>query len=341
MRSTRTMLGLADRARIIDLFENVMRGKVADALTEFRNQYDAGADPVALLTDLAEFCHLVTRIRFVPEVANDFSLTEDERLRGKEYAQTLSTRTLSRAWQMLLKGITETAESNRPVSTAEMVLIRLAHTADLPTLDEALKGLDAAGPATSLPASQPVNGGSTGPSAMLKSVAGGAPQRVIAPTPQQAPSVEAAPLVTIASLKDLADLAEKKRDIHLRLLVEKYVRLVRVEQGRLDINLAEAAPKTLAGDLSKKLQEWTGQRWMVSVSAEMGGQTLDEVKNDHRSTLLNDAKSDPDVAAILARFPGAKIIDVKIAGDASLPESIEIELPAIENLAPDDDMDDN
>ncbi len=130
----RTMLGLADRARIVDLFEHLMKGDAAAALTEFRAQYDVGADPVAVLTDLAEFNHLVTRLRFVPSAASDASLSEDERRRGAEFAKALSVRVLSRTWQMLLKGIPEVQASNRPVSAAEMVLIRVAHAADLPTL---------------------------------------------------------------------------------------------------------------------------------------------------------------------------------------------------------------
>ncbi|TKD38482.1 MAG: DNA polymerase III subunit gamma/tau, partial [Mesorhizobium sp.] len=141
--AVRAMLGLADRARIVDLFEHVMKGDVAAALAEFRNQYDTGADPAAVLTDLAEFNHLVTRLRFVPTALEDASLSEDERRRGADFAKALSVRVLSRTWQMLLKGIPEVQSSNRPVSAAEMVLIRLAHAADLPTLDEALKSLEA------------------------------------------------------------------------------------------------------------------------------------------------------------------------------------------------------
>ncbi|TIP86070.1 MAG: DNA polymerase III subunit gamma/tau, partial [Mesorhizobium sp.] len=140
--AVRAMLGLADRARIVDLFEHVMKGDVAAALAEFRNQYDTGADPAAVLTDLAEFNHLVTRLRFVPTALDDASLSEDERRRGADFAKALSVRVLSRTWQMLLKGIPEVQSSNRPVSAAEMVLIRLAHAADLPTLDEALKSLE-------------------------------------------------------------------------------------------------------------------------------------------------------------------------------------------------------
>jgi DNA polymerase III subunit gamma/tau len=340
----RVMLGLADRARVIDLFEFLMRGKMNEALNEFREQYDSGADPVAILTDLSEFCHLVTRIRFVPETANDFSLTQDERERGKAFAETLSTRTLSRAWQMLLKGITETGESNRPSTTAEMALIRLAHATDLPPLEEVVKGLESA-PQAPAPGQTP-NGNPPGPSAMLKSVAGGAPLRASMPAsqPVSAPaqmSPEPAPQVVIASLADIADLAGKRRDIAFRIQLEKYVSLVKLEPGRIDINLADGAPKTLAGDLSKRLQDWTGQRWMVSVSAEKSGQTLEQAASQRRDGLLADAKADPDVAAILARFPGARIIDVKILGAPIAEESGEMDVPILENAAPDEDMEEN
>src|SRR3954468_7439572 len=138
----RQMLGLADRTRTIDLFEAVMRGDMTAALTELREQYDTGADPAVVLADLAEFTHFVTRIKIVPDVADDVSLAETERARGRAFAEKLSMRVLSRAWQMLLKGITEVEESGRPVAAAEMVLVRLAYAADLPTPDEVIRSLD-------------------------------------------------------------------------------------------------------------------------------------------------------------------------------------------------------
>ncbi len=140
--AVRAMLGLADQARIIDLFEFIMKGNVVSALHELRSQYDAGADPCTILTELADFNHLVTRLRFTPEIAEDLSLTEDERLRSLDFSQKLSIPVLSRNWQMLLKGLQEVSQTARPLQAAEMLLIRLAHTADLPTLDEALKKLN-------------------------------------------------------------------------------------------------------------------------------------------------------------------------------------------------------
>ncbi|MEI5680010.1 MULTISPECIES: DNA polymerase III subunit gamma/tau [unclassified Mesorhizobium] len=345
--AVRAMLGLADRARIVDLFENVMKGDAASAIGELRAQYDVGADPVAVLNDLAEFNHLVTRLRFVPSAADDASLSEDERVRGLEFSQTLSVRVLSRTWQMLLKGIPEVQSSNRPISAAEMVLIRLAHAADLPTLDEALKSLGdgtasngaAPRPSASSAPSGPGNGASAVSQArMPSSNGGGQTMRLVASEPEAAPAafvpspvVEETPSVPIKSLADVANLADANRDMALKVQVKRCVRLVKVEPGRLDVSLTPDAPKTLLNDLTIKLKAWTGRHWMVSLSREEGGQTLSEMETEKRDNAFTDAKADPTVAAILARFPGAKIIDVRIPdapdteADADMPAEPPIE----------------
>ncbi|MFU0506874.1 DNA polymerase III subunit gamma/tau [Pseudaminobacter sp. NGMCC 1.201702] len=334
--AVRAMLGLADRARIVDLFEHVMRGDAAAALGELRAQYDTGADPAAVLTDLAEFNHLVTRLRFVPSAAEDASLSEEERVRGLDFAQKLSVRVLSRSWQMLLKGITEVQASNRPVSAAEMVLIRLAHAADLPTLDEALKSLGDGAPVSpssvpprppmsARPAVDGVGASAVSQARMPSGNGGGQTMRLVAaeaaPIPAEVapPAVEETPSSPINSLADLAALADTHRDMTIKVLIRRCVRLVKVEPGRLDVNLTTDAPKTLLNDLAVKLKAWTGRHWMVSLSREEGGQTLAEMETSKRETAFLDARSDPTVAEILARFPGAKIIDVRI------PDAVEVD----------------
>src|ERR1700674_3283393 len=135
----RQMLGLADRVRVVDLFEALMKGDVGAALKELREQYDIGADPAVVLSDLAEFTHFVPRVKVVPTVADDVSLSEAERVRGRAFATQLSMRVVSRAWQLLLKGVGEVQASGRPVAAAEMVLVRIAYAADLPTPDEVVR----------------------------------------------------------------------------------------------------------------------------------------------------------------------------------------------------------
>lgn len=348
--AVRAMLGLADRARIVDLFEHVMKGDVAAALAEFRNQYDTGADPAAVLTDLAEFNHLVTRLRFVPTALDDASLSEDERARGADFARTLSVRVLSRTWQMLLKGIPEVQSSNRPVSAGEMVLIRLAHAADLPTLDEALRSLEGAVPASNgaprsngAPASPGNGGGASAVAQTRMPTPGGGAQtmRLVETEPMPAAfvappePVAEVPPVLLKSLADIAALADAQRDIAFKVLVKRCMRLVRIEPGRIDLSLTDDAPKMLLNDLTTKLRAWTGRSWLVSLSKETGGQTLAEMESTKRENAFLDAKSDPTVAAILARFPGAKIIDVRIP-DAPEVDTDKTEVP-VEPPADDDE----
>src|SRR6185312_9925513 len=145
----RQMLGLADRVRVVDLFEALMKGDAAAALQELRAQYDIGADPAVVLSDLAEFTHFVTRVKVVPAVADDVSLSEAERTRGRDFAAKLSMRVLSRTWQMLLKGVGEVRESDRPLAAAEMVLVRIAYVADLPTPDDVIRSMNGDGGAAS------------------------------------------------------------------------------------------------------------------------------------------------------------------------------------------------
>ncbi len=306
------MLGLADRARVIDLFEAVMKGDIASALGELRAQYDAGADPVVVLNDLAEFTHLVTRLKLVPEAVKDNSLAQAERVRGGDFAQRLSVRILARTWQMLLKGIAEVKQADRPVMAAEMVLVRLAHAADLPTPDEALKMLrDGMG---SVPA-----GNGNGGGGMPRPPSGGgntalAARPILAsanPAPAPVARAVAAPMAIVATLEDVVALASQHRDITLKIALERDIRPVRFEPGRIEFSLAEGASRTLAQDLSRRLKEWTGQTWMVAVVNDEGGATMREQAAAAKDQRESDAAAHPSVKAVLERFPGARIVDVR------------------------------
>jgi DNA polymerase III subunit gamma/tau len=349
--AVRDMLGLADRARIVDLFELLMKGDMAAVLAEFRAQYDAGADPAVVLADLATFTHLVTRLRFVPEAARDPTLSEDERRRGAEFAGTLSMRGLSRVWQMLLKAIAEVDGAPSPLAAAEMALIRIAHAADLPPLDEVLKSLDesgqeAASPRGSAPQAPAGNGPVAGsrPPRMPSGNGGGAPaMRLVAreeadpgPVPQAGRAeVEAvSDAVVVRSLADIAALADRHRDLAFKVVLKRCVRPVRIEPGRIEASFTPDAPRALANDLAMRLKQWTGRPWIVSLSREAGGTTLAEAENAKRETAMLDAREDPAVAAILARFPGARITDVRIPdAEGDVDVDLPMELPSEE---PDD-----
>ena len=328
----RQMLGLADRVRVVDLFEALMKGDIAAALDELRAQYDIGADPAVVLSDLAEFTHFVTRVKVVPTVADDVSLSEAERVRGRAFAAQLSMRVLSRTWQMLLKGVGEVQASGRPVAAAEMVLVRIAYAADLPTPDEVVRSLGDNGSAPVRPAAG--NGGaSAAPSASQNfapryDAPRGAPRSSAAASPRPADGPVArldtpepsAPILAIGSFEALIALAADKRDITTKLALERDVRLVRFEDGQLEIAIEPHAPKTLVHDLQRKLTAWTGKRWIVVVSKEQGAPTLRAQAEARQAEVERDVQSDPLVRAVLNRFPGAKIVGVtQIASEAVDP----------------------
>lgn len=348
----RQMLGLADRARVIDLFEHLMRGDVAAALRELRSQFDIGADPAVVVADLAEFTHFVTRLKLVPEAARDAAATEAELTRGAAFAEGLSMRVLGRAWQILLKGYDEVRAAPKALPAADMVLVRLAYAADLPTPDEALKllkdgGLAAlGGGAGGTPPSGGVRASAAAAPSMMADARGAAlsapPERAgprlaasggqavgsAAPQPLAPARGEATPVAApaqrpqaqagegggrrFASLEDIAAFAAEKRDIVLKLAIERKMRLVRMEPGRIEISLTADAPRDLPQELGRKLSEWTGQRWIIVVSREEGGATIAEEREAARTKLVSDARADPLVAAVLKTFPGAAIVDVRV-----------------------------
>jgi DNA polymerase-3 subunit gamma/tau len=301
----REMLGLADRTRIIDLFESLMSGNIAEALKLFREQYDLGADPVAVLSDLAEFSHLLTRFKIVPSSLEDTSLVEAERKRGKELSERLSIRVLSRAWQMLSKGIAEAANAGKPAQAAEMVLVRLAYAADLPTPDEAIKMLgDGNGSGASI---SPAGGGGAPSGARMQMAQGGNAVGRAVSQPAAAPDNA----TQLHSLEDVFALAEKHRDLRIKDTLKKFVRLVRIEAGKLEISLDTGAPVNFVGTLGAKLSQWSGQRWIVAVSREQGGETLAEKEQKSQAQMKADVRNHPTVQAVLNAFPGAEIVEVR------------------------------
>jgi DNA polymerase-3 subunit gamma/tau len=317
--AVRQMLGLADRTRVIDLFEQLTRGDIASAFKEFREQYDTGADPIVVLSDLAEFVNFVTRVKIVPATADNVAFGETERLRARDFASKLSMRVLSRMWQMLLKGITEVQAATRPAAAAEMVLVRIAYVADLPTPDEAIRMLDQNGGASpviavprSAPASPVASMQPSAPRAITSapraSAEASARPQMIAPMPAE-PSAPAA--IRIASFPELVALAGQKRDLLSKAALEADVRLVRIEDGRLEVALERSAARTLINDLSRKLEQWTGRRWTVIVSNEAGQPTLRSQNEAERNQRERAAEADPRVKEVLARFPGAKVVEVR------------------------------
>ena len=316
----RALLGLADRARVFDLFDMVTRGQLRAALDEFDAQYAMGADPAVILADLAELTHWLTRLKFVAAAQEDVAFSAELRQRGQAASDGLSTRVLSRLWQGLLNGHDEVNRAMNAKAAAEMVLIRLAHLADMPTPDELIAQFDKATPphpsVTGQATASPATPGSAAPNsapsgqmtAPLSAPSGG-------PVMTQAAPVVAAQAPLVQNFQALIDLAAEKRDIGLKHALENGVHLVSFETataeraGRIELRLAEGQDN-MAQELTRKLRDWTGQSWVVSLSQAGGAPTVGSLRRTAAEQREDAARKDPHVTAALAAFPEAEIVSV-------------------------------
>ena len=322
----RAMLGLADRTQAFDLFEAAMRGDAAAALTSFATLYASGADPALILQDLLELTHWVTRLKLAPSAAEDPIIPEAERVRGGALAMHLSVPVLARAWQMLLKGLAETQTAPHPGQSAEMVLIRLAYAADLPTPADLVRKATAAGASGSGLGSQPASErrpirapesvAQTPRSTTLEASASGR-GTALAARPQPQPAVPAPATEELPqpdSFVAAAQLFADRREAILHAHIRNNLHLVRFEIGRIEVRPTEHAPANLTNRMGELLTKWTGRRWIVSVSRQEGAKTLSQAAASEAEKVLNEAAAHPLVKAALETFPGAAIEAVRDLG---------------------------
>ncbi|MGV8955650.1 MAG: DNA polymerase III subunit gamma/tau [Cypionkella sp.] len=310
----RAMLGLADRGRVLDLFDLIMKGDAAGALAELSGQYADGADPMAVLRDLADITHWISVIKITPAAAEDPTTPQEERDRGLAMAGLLPMRVLSRMWQMLLKALEEVAYAPNSMMAAEMAVIRLTHVADLPDPETLVKKLMSEPRPTG---GAPAGGGGAGAGGgMVHSamrMAPAAPMR--GPTMQggQAVALAESQLTVYASFEQVVDLIREKRDMRLLMEVETGLKLAKYAPGRIEFEPTANAAPDLAARLSQRLQGWTGARWGVSIVSSGGAATISDLRNHAENTARAEAMTNPLVQAVIAAFPGAKISEIRTA----------------------------
>ena len=353
----RAMLGLADRGRVLDLMDMVLRGDAAAALTELGAQYAEGADPLAVLRDLAEITHWVSVVKITPDAAEDPTVSPDERARGQKMAEALAMRVLTRMWQMLLKALEEVAAAPNAMMAAEMAVIRLTHVADLPSPEELIRKLQdtpppppnggpgggqghgmttggyGAGSAQMQTSASTAAGGGTPDGAPMAS--GGVPHGAPVAQGGAGAATALAPetiqaLSRYPSFEHVVELIRQRRDGLLLEYVKTYLRLVSYQPGRITIQPTKDAPKDLAARLGQQLQLWTQARWIISLENEGGGETITELENAAENALRAKASAHPLVKAVMESFPKAKITRIRTAQE--LAAEVEAEaLPEVED----------
>lgn len=317
------MLGLADRGRIYDLLEAVLGGKTKDAIEQLGALYADGADPLQILGDLAEAVHAASRIKAAGEDSAS-ALSGTERARAKALADRFSMPALARAWQMLLKGLEEVARAPRAMTAVEMLIIRMCYAADLPSPEDLIRNL------TSNPGQQnrrELSGNESPTQGSVPDSFGAPAGRRVAngdvessPRRQERLEMCAVPAQTdtqiptpprLESFADVVALAAEKRDVRLKLALEEEAELVLFKPGHIELHLLAQASRDFANDLARKLQTWTGERWMISVTERRGERPIGIVRREYQVRLIEEAKRHPAVQAIMQLFPGAEVTGVR------------------------------
>ncbi len=327
--SIRDMLGLADRAQTIGLFEQVMRGQAGEAITTFRQLYGYGANPDQVVMDLLDHCHGASVAKAIGPAA--LVMPKEQGLRLAAVGAAVSAGTLSRIWQLTLKAYDEVRRAPDAAAAVDMALIRLAYAADLPGPEEALKRLQDGAP---VGGGGSVSGGPPSPAGPATARQAGlgvsAVARQTMPAPNAAPATE--PAANLQTFEDLVALIDRRRDIRLKLDVERFIRPIKFRPGAIEYEPAPGAPADLAQRLVGRLKEWTGERWFLTTQGGGGAESAWERQKREEREVRVQVEQDPFVRSVMDAFPGAEIVSVR-----SLAKAAE---PMAESVAPVEEDDD-
>jgi DNA polymerase-3 subunit gamma/tau len=302
--SIRDMLGLADRGQTIALFEQVMRGAAGEAIAAFRTMYGYGANPDQVMLDLMEHCHGASVAKAVGPQA--LVMPKEQAAKLAAIGAAVSAGTLSRIWQLMLKAYDEVRRAPDAAAACDMALIRMCYAADLPGPEEALKRLQSGEPLGAGPSG---GGGGGGGSAQM---GGGSVSAVArAPIPQGQPNAAGEPAVQLRTFEDLIQLIDKRRDISLKLDVERYVRPISFRPGAIEYEPVPGAPANLAQRLVGRLKEWTGERWLIAAKGGGGAESLWERQKREEREVRAAIEADPFIRQVMDAFPGAEIVGVR------------------------------
>jgi len=290
------MLGLSGRGAIFDLLERIFEGDAQGALASLGALHDQGGDPLMILTDTADAVHSLSRLKAIPGTyPPDFAL--EEKARADKLSGAVPVPRLAMAWQMLLKGLDEAARAPRPFAAAEMLMIRMCYTAQLPSPADIIGGMAGATPVSAeRSASKPQ-----------------ASARAPAFSEGQAESAQVAEAAAprFFSFEDVAAYAGQVRDIKLKIALEEQVELVKFGPGFIELHLLEGAPQNIAQDLSRKMQAWTGERWIVSLAETRGLEPLGVRRRAESAQAVEEIRRHPVVKSVMHHFPDAEIKGVR------------------------------
>lgn len=295
------MIGLADRSQTLDLFEKLLEGDMPAVLKNLQIQYQNGANPLSILQDLINIAHLLAKAKIIPAFIDNDTLSENDRAMCQKYSASLSIAVLSRMWQMMIKGIGELQQSSRPLDALEMILIRIAYSAGMPTPVELLNEVKKKSNLDQGTVIRP--NFSTSETTKIPPVS-------IVNEVRKAPedfTERSIPKVIFQTLEEFASYLEAHKKMLLLYALKNDISVEDFTDGKIALTLSDKAQPDLLQNLQKTLEEATNHKWQFDIRRGALGETL----ADKEKALLEKDKRDiaeyPLVRAILSEFKGAKI----------------------------------
>ena len=302
----RTMLGLADDTKIVDLMSYIVEGNIEKSINAVEEIFDIGADPKLVLHSLLDVCYLMTRTKTLGKISKDLSVSESDAERLNAMVKDLDMTYLTMLWHFLIKGLEDLNLYPNLSIAFQMLLTRLCHLKNMPDPQSVYESKEESKINTkhNKTSNQKTNLQST---TQIKNVS----QEI--ESPKQ--NLNQNNLTSkINSFEELISLVEKNKEIELKFDLERNVRLVKFSEGKIDIEFNEKLSKNFIKNLTSRLLEWTGNRWIITLSKSKGDQTIYEKKNEVKKMLFEDAKKTEIYKKVMELFPNAELTNVEEAG---------------------------
>jgi len=333
------MLGQAGRMDAIQIVKAALMGQADQAMAGLDNAIKSGAEAIMIIADMLDYIHMASRIAAGGSITD---LPESEQAELDHMAKDITLSRLARAWQIMLKGHGEVNLAPDPHAAADMVLIRLAHVANMPTPGDLVKKLKDVTPdmlASSTPASSaPVSSTSVSSTSVSSTLAEQWPDQDMPPpmadmpdhmadhmapapsapsspqlaspqlaSPQLASPQLASPQPVPENMIQMAQIFEDHGELKLASYLRTRIRPVLLEAGRFEFSADRPLDESVPGQIGYFLTEWTGMRWMVSVATQSGSDTLDEIEHAQKQAIRDSLAADPIVKSAMDTFPDSTI----------------------------------
>ena len=318
----RKMLGIADRSKILDLLNFIFQGDQKKSLTQLKELINQGIEPVNFLNDLLEIIYFMQQKKSIGSLDSDLYISESEQEIIGQISKDVEMSTLIVFWQFILKVLDELSLVTSPILSLEMLVVRLVHLKAMPSYENVLESLkknnlskleenDNAGTDTPINKKnflEEENENTKISKEQIKNISQAKP--ILSSQVQKDPK-HSNNDKKISSFEDLINLSIENKEIHLKYDLENNVNLIKFSEGKIDISFNENLDKNFVRNLSQKLLEWTGNRWVITLAKEVGQKTFSELKKIKIKEILDEEKESETYKKFKNVFPDAELLEVK------------------------------